>query len=336
VQTRPLSSNPNTHEVVIRGIDNTRTFIDTVLGTPLLLLAVSVNNRDDALVHLQFDATGMDQTVLEGVNATPIDAPYVKPGFTPITFVTADLDTKVYLVATDDTAVNNKNFGDFAEMVRDATFGNGYTVDDKHVDDLTTNVLIGATDRDRVLFAKIDGDWVRVNDLKRGPIDFAIQGAVVAYALRGNRKVVGTTYKQIADLIAGKQQNAGWRKIGDLPGALAYFGRGGKDGLIANLVGQHGIDYVAIEFKVDGTDIELQMKGNKATSTQDQPFTTLLVGFTPLGKGGELVLAGIDVDGDPTAMDGGYLQFRTMLGAPEQVWNLARGLQPQTASATPA
>ncbi len=301
------SHKPRLFELVLIGIATAKDFINDVLDSPLKVVAASVNNEQDTpIVHLVIDGTDIDQDVLETHGATPIDAAYTKPGYTAATWTAADEKTGLYLVASDESAATNPNFGPFADMLRDATYGKGFKVVDADGEiDEAINVLIGiGSGTDRTLFGKTDGQWVRINQLRRGDIDFAVQGGVLAYAAIGQRKVVGTTFQELRDVVAGEAQSPNWRQIGQLPGNMAYFGRGSSTGFVVNMTGKHGIDYVAAELRVEdkSRDIEFRLKGEVAASTSDNRQDKILIGPTAKATGddqvGQPLFATLEIDAD--------------------------------------
>lgn len=302
-------STSNLREVTFREIQQARGFLTEFLENPLLLVAASVSAGKDGLVHLVFDATTFDRELLDVYDTFPVEAPYTKPGYTPITVMAGDASSKLMLVATTRDALENPNFKGFASMMRSFTYGKGFTIGET---DQTVNVLIG-DDFHRLLLGSVNGgEWKTILGLPEGRIDLLIANGVVGFVRTRTRGIIATTFGEIAAFLREQKTAPNFRPVGQLQRDLVFVGRMSPAGILPiNLQGPHGVDYHAGMFKVDGTKIQFQLLGESIQSTSGSANRGFLVGSTVAGidqQNAETV-AFLNVDGTNPANPKKFLDF---------------------------
>jgi hypothetical protein len=204
--------------------------IDSISNGPISIVSASVNDDpNNPLVHYCFEASGMTSRELQKFSATPIKAPYHKPGYSGISFVANDRSTGLVTVATDITAVENPNFESFQlDLIEQVFNKDGFIARDKTKH---TELVLTAPTTDRVLYGVADNTW-KIIPLQtlRGQTQFVVGYQSIGQIKVGEKSFYGLPTEQIYAYVTGQQKELAWQLVATLDEGVNYTSRAWQNG----------------------------------------------------------------------------------------------------------
>ncbi|HBO99828.1 MAG: hypothetical protein UU48_C0003G0054 [Candidatus Uhrbacteria bacterium GW2011_GWF2_41_16] len=231
-------------EAIVDGPEHATAFVKGVLEHPLRLVSAAVEKTPEARVHLVFDThrigSHMELVRAYSSQIKMTENPSAPEGFTPCTWIGRDRWTGITFVATDISAKENPNFPVFANMMESIMFG-------KNAGQYRENILFWSRPERCILFGRLKEDttWMRVPVSGKHRVQFGLQNGILVSGEYRGQYLMGIGTHHILQFLKGNRYLP-WSRISEVPGGLAFLGRGPDEALLLNFYQMYGFGYALI------------------------------------------------------------------------------------------